>query len=37
VWDEPTNVYEPPEYLTVDIERTFAAGRVVAAETSAAD
>lgn len=20
VWDEPTNVYEPPEYLTVDIE-----------------
>lgn len=34
VWDEPTNVCEPPEYLTVDIEPTFAAGRVITAETS---
>ena len=31
IWDEPRNVNEPPEYVTVDIDRTLNDGRIVLA------
>jgi hypothetical protein len=31
IWDRLHNLYELPEYLTVDVDRTIVEGRVVAA------
>jgi hypothetical protein len=34
IWDRRADVNEPPEYVTVDIDRTLNAGRVVLAAPS---
>jgi hypothetical protein len=31
----PHSIYDPPEYLTVDVDRTISEGRVIAASTFA--
>ena len=31
VWDKPSDLNVPPDYVTVDIERTLNAGRIVLA------
>jgi len=35
VWDKPTDINEPPEYVMVDIERTLNAGKIVLAAPAA--
>jgi hypothetical protein len=30
-WDQPSSWWAPPEYLTVDVDRTIREGRIVAA------
>jgi hypothetical protein len=37
IWDEPASWWAPPEYLTVDVDRTIREGRIVAATLTRTD